>query len=543
MALESNLGTGDRDVVLDTMFAQHPDALVVAIADSGIFMPMPPGVPLTGQQVITGARAAVDLVVSEDQVTVIEAWSRLRVAGAANALVRPLADPEQTVRLHFVDARHRYGTILGFITDFSGALQAGQRIGDVEVVPRVGVVRKDPVAVIIEVDAATPRMLGWPVEELVGRRTLDLLHPDDHQRAIESWMDMLAAPGATRRVRLRHRHRDGHYLWLEITNHNLLNDPGHNCVIAEMLNISDEMAAHEALQANELLLRRLTETLPLGVLQLDPQFRVIYQNEQAAEMFGTELDQVVGPWGTDPVPATERPAVNAALRDAFKAGVDADLESGYHHPTGGMRRYSMNIRPLLSPTDEVSGVVVCVADVTEAARLREELKHHATFDSLTGCLNRASILAEMDRHLAGSTGVAAVFIDLNQFKEINDSLGHAAGDDLLRYVAASLRTAVRGTDLLGRIGGDEFLIVAREVSGRAEAQRIGESLAAHLATCAIELDGRRVQVRASIGVAFAQAGETRADALIARADAAMYQAKRLRTGPLGLVVCPAQSAA
>jgi diguanylate cyclase (GGDEF)-like protein/PAS domain S-box-containing protein len=408
--------------------------------------------------------------------------------------------------------------------------------------------------VISHVDDALPRMLGWAVEELVGKRTLELVHPEDHQRAIASWMDMLAAPGATRRVRLRHRHRDGHHLWLEITNHNLLNNPQYNCVIAEMVNISDEMAAQEALRANEQLLRRLTEALPLGVLQIDPAWRLIYQNERAIEMFGAQVGERVGVETATGLADVDRSTVRAALTAALTEGTDADLEVDYHHPVDGLRRCSANIRVLQSPSGGVSGVVICVSDITESARLRAELQHHATYDSLTGCLNRASVLVSMERFLTGGPaagsegggpaagdgpGVAAVFIDLDGFKEINDSLGHAAGDDLLRYVATALRAAVRGTDLIGRIGGDEFLIVAPHVVGLAEARQIGENIAAHLATCGIELDGRWVKVRASIGVAWTRAGAVAADALVARADAAMYQAKRERSGPLALAVQPA----
>jgi diguanylate cyclase (GGDEF)-like protein/PAS domain S-box-containing protein len=534
MAHEANLDVVDRDLVLDTMFAQHPGAMVVAINDNGLFTPMPGAVPLTGQHVISGGPSALELVVPADRVTVIEAWEQLKREGVANALVHPLTVPTETVQLHFVDARHRYGVVLGFVTDFSGALGSAAGI-EVEVVPRLGVVRKDPVAVIVEVDTATPRMLGWSEDELLGRRTLELVHPEDHQRAIDTWVDMLANPGATRRVRLRHRHRDGHYVWLEITNHNHLNDPDRNCVVAEMLDISDEMAAQEALAASELLLRRLTEALPVGVTQIDPELTVTYQNERSMEMFGPRV-------GTSIDPATMRndgPKVVLALLAALRENVDSDLEVSYVAQDGEPRRCALNIRPLAAQT----GVVVCATDITESARLREELRQLATFDALTGLHNRASILAALGDVRPAGAGSAVVFLDLDGFKEINDSLGHAAGDALLRYVAGELPKAVRGTDLIGRLGGDEFLVVAHDVAGPAEARRIGEQIADHLAGCWLELGDRRVPVRASIGVAWSDARNPDADALVARADTAMYQAKRQRTGRSGLVVSTTHAAA
>ena len=534
--------------MLEAVLAKHPDGLISAIDENGLFVPMPASVPMTTQRVITGRASALQLVTAEDRVVVIDAWTRAGKTGVANALVHPEADPNQTVRLHFIDVRAQHGVFVGLLTDFAGLAGFGQRLSIGEIAPKSSAVRKDAVAVITSVDVATPKMLGWTEEELLGRRTLELVHPDDHQRAIESWMDMLAAPGGTRRVRLRHQHRKGHYLWLEITNHNLLNDPEHACVVAEMVDISDEMAAQEALRANEQLLRRLTEALPLGVLQIDSDRRVIYQNERAVEIFGLALDEAIG---EAVVADADRPALRAALNRALADGGDADLECGY----GGDRLCHVSVRPLTAPSGDVTGAVLCVADVTEAARLRAELTHHATYDALTGCLNRASIMAATTNYLAdagapvgaggpGRTGgVAAIFIDLNRFKEINDTLGHAAGDDLLIYVASALRGAIRDTDLLGRLGGDEFLIVARDVPGLDEAAHLGEQLTAHLSTCGLELAGRWVNVQASIGVAWAAAGRTDVDALIARADEAMYQAKRQRTGPLGLVVSPAQAAA
>jgi hypothetical protein len=146
------------------------------------------------------------------------------------------------------------------------------------------------------------------------------------------------------------------------------------------------------------------------------------------------------------------------------------------------------VRPLTAPSGDVTGAVLCVADVTEAARLRAELTHHATYDALTGCLNRASIMAAARNHETG--GVAAILIDLNRFKEINDTLGHAAGDDLLIYV----------TSALGERAGQHRRGLGR---GRPDRRR-------------------------------------RADR---RADEAMYQAKRQQTGPLGLVVSRPQAAA
>ncbi len=171
-------------------------------------------------------------------------------------------------------------------------------------------VRKNEVAVLVEVDEVTSQLLGWSEDDMVGRTSLEFIHPDDQQLAVENWMQMLSSHGPGRKVRLRHKHRDGFWVWVEITNHNLLDDPESNCVLAEMHDISNEMAAdkapparassgsrwgtlsdqplrlHEALRAREQLLHRLAEALPLGVLQVDAEGRIVYTNHRLHTILG-----------------------------------------------------------------------------------------------------------------------------------------------------------------------------------------------------------------------------------------------------------------
>jgi len=133
----------------------------------------------------------------------------------------------------------------------------------------------DEVGVFLEVDEALTQILGRSGADLVGQLSLEFIHPDDHELAIDNWMQMLATRGPISRVRLRHLHSDGSWIWMEITNHNMLEDPAYGYVVAEMMDISDEMAAHEELRAREQLLERLAEALPVGVVQVDADGRVI----------------------------------------------------------------------------------------------------------------------------------------------------------------------------------------------------------------------------------------------------------------------------
>jgi diguanylate cyclase (GGDEF)-like protein/PAS domain S-box-containing protein len=380
-----------------------------------------------------------------------------------------------------------------------------------EMRPRLVTMRKDQTAVIIGAGPEVGPLLGYAPSELIGIRSLDLVHPDDHERAIAGWMDMLSTPaGSARRVRLRHLHRDGHAVWFEITNHNHLTDPEQPVVVAEMLDISDEMAAQEAVRAAEQLMRRLTETLPMGVLQIGADRRVSFANDRAVRLAGAR--------------AGEELRLDSITPEMLASGDDADLE----YDRNG-RRIRANVRTLTDDSGAVTGAIVCLADVTEDVRLREELRHRATYDPLTGGYNRAATLAALEEP-GGDIGTAVIFCDLDGFKQVNDRYGHAAGDRLLTHVAARLRLAVGASGVVGRIGGDEFLIICRDVAGPARAREIGDDLRADLEKTPVEFAGHVLTPQVSVGVAWSRPGDLSPDELVARADAAMYEAKKVRTG-------------
>jgi diguanylate cyclase (GGDEF)-like protein/PAS domain S-box-containing protein len=169
-----------------------------------------------------------------------------------------------------------------------------------------------------------------------------------------------------------------------------------------------------------------------------------------------------------------------------------------------------------------------LVDTTEQKRLQEQLVHDALHDPLTGLANRVLFRDHVERAIAGRhrrrRDVAVLFLDLDNFKVVNDSLGHRAGDRLLAEVGRRLSATIRATDIAARQGGDEFTILLDGVRGVAEATASAERIAAALGK-PIELDGRSIVVAVSIGIAMAGGPEVAADDLLAHADAAMYEAK------------------
>jgi PAS domain S-box-containing protein len=396
----SRLDPSALDAVLDTLLDNNPRALVFAIAANGIFTQMPESFPLGMRYVLNGGHAsALDLVIPDDVSPIIEAWTEARLTGCSRVTVHLSTDRDRAVTLHYVDALHRFGIYVGLLevegTETSViALNVAPPLR-----PRVAQVRKNELAFVLSIDAATTQLLGWTPEEMVGRRSLEFLDREDHARAISSWMDMLRSPGSRRRIRVRHKHRDGSWLWFEMTNYNLLNDPEHGYVLTEMLDITDEMLAQEALRAREHLLRRLAEALPQGIFQVEPRGAVVYRNERLRSILGSDsvasVDDVLAT-----VTSPYRDALRAALEAAVVDGHDADLEVGLRRAASDLRRCNFNVRALTDDVGAVTGAIVCVADVTESVQMRKELEERATFDVLTRTYNRASILHVLEQTLA-----------------------------------------------------------------------------------------------------------------------------------------------
>jgi len=281
------------------------------------------------------------------------------------------------------------------------------------------------------------------------------------------------------------------------------------------------------------LLRRLTETLPLGVFQVDTSRSIVYRNARLATILGNKPAASLDKQLANVLPA-DRPKLKQALDAVLIEGRDVDLEVALRRAKQDVRRCTFSLRVLTDDSGTITGAIVSVTDVTETVRLREELEDRATFDELTRRHNRASILQVLERTLAdqprSGAGTGAVFVDLDHFKEINDRFGHAAGDVLLVEVAQRLGRAVRGFDVVGRLGGDEFLVVCSRVENPNEALRIAERIADAIGATDLQLGDVMLTPSASIGVAWSNSEGMNADALVALADVAMYESKRRRQG-------------
>jgi diguanylate cyclase (GGDEF)-like protein/PAS domain S-box-containing protein len=539
---EEHLEAGALETVLTSLLAIYPDAPVAAHRPDGVMVPMPDSVPLRGNPVLE-ARSGLDLIIRDDRV--LKGWERVLAEGAASYPVHPVGRPDITGTVYGLDLRETHGVILVLSVFAPIDLPAGPgTVPEIpEVTPRFTTLWKDQHGSILKVDEAITKLLGWSAEEMVGHRSTEFIHPDDQELAIDNWMEMLASPGPGRRVRLRHRRRDESWVWLEATNHNLLNDPDHRCVVSEMVDISEEMAAHEELRAREQLLDGVAEAIPVGLFQVDANRHIVYTNDRLHEILAVaRAESVEVQLAT--VADADKPVLEGALEEVLREGLQADIEVELRlPPTGELRFCAISLRALGQGGGTVKGAIACVSDITDSARMRDELNRRATFDELTGCYNRASIMTVLEENIASGqrhAERAVVFVDLDGFKAVNDQYGHAAGDELLSIVARRLGDVVRDGDMVGRIGGDEFLAVCPDIGGPEQAMRLAERMA-EAQSAEVRVAKGRLVVRVSIGVAWSSGEAVDADTIVAQADNAMYESKREGAGQPKFARAPAAS--
>lgn len=510
---------------LDSWLAGHPDAFVAAVTAAGAPTAIPEGISL-GPQHQTDERSLLELVVPEDLKPVTDAFVAALTRGIGLTKIRMASDPSRPLLLQYVDLRSTHGVVMRLIAsgDELGDGGALSPSGLVSRRPRLGVMTKSEIATVLAIDTALSLMLGWSETDMVGHQNLEFIHPDDHMRAIDNWMSRMNADNlaTVQTVRLRYLCKDGSWLWLETSNESHLEADGTTVVIARLFDVSEEMAAVEALRHSEGFLRRLTDTVPVGLFHIAADGSVAFVNPVLHALIGdrpvsTRTDL------TESLVVDDAALLDGAIDVVLAEGVDSDLDFLLPARDGRARSACrVNLRAI-TDGDAILGVLGCVVDVTE-------LRSMADTDVLTGLHNRRSVMEGLTASLEADEGnVAAVYLDLDHFKPVNDRHGHRVGDLLLKAVADRLRDRVRPSDVVGRLGGDEFLVVCPGVSGPEAALAMARRVQSAFDD-PFQLSGLSVAMTASVGVACGEPGLP-ADELAAAADGAMYDAKRTRGGP------------
>jgi Amt family ammonium transporter len=276
------------------------------------------------------------------------------------------------------------------------------------------------------------------------------------------------------------------------------------------------------------LMEDVLASIPEGVAILHGS-HVLYINPAFSTMFGFSVDEVSGGDLADFIVPETRQSENAVLRKLVDQQGRVALETVYMNKAGELMDVSMQAAPLLVSGDR-AGYVLTFRDIGERKEVEIRLQHDAMHDVLTGLPNRALFmdrlkLALSRRERRRERGCAVMFLDLDQFKALNDSLGHAAGDRVLVAVAERLSSVLRPEDTAARLGGDEFAIVVENVASIRDLEVVADRVLAEL-NRPFEILGHRVQMLVSIGAALADDRHEIPDHLVRDADLAMYRAKQ-----------------
>ena len=462
---------------------------------------------------------------------------------AATLLVEMLAEPgatrEMQMRLRHRDGSYRTvdsigesrlddpavkGVVLN-IRDITDRAEAERALRSVQERFRSLVQHSSDVITVVDAEAtisyASPSMthvLGYDPVEVIGMNALDLIHPEDRDRVFEASAKAIddAAPAT---VEYRTLTKSGEIRVFEAITTDLTGEPSVSGFVTNARDVTERQAAeHQAARLIEVL-EKSNEVVVLS----DPSGRLVYANPRAQEFLGLGDEHDVGELSS--FESRQR------LREEVMPLVRAH---GLWTGELTLRTAEGNDVPVIATlqahreNSEIVLISTLAHDITDLKRAQHRLEYEATHDALTGLPNRAMFLevgeqalGRAERH--GAT-TAVLFLDLDGFKEVNDSLGHDAGDRVLVEIARNLRVSVRTGDLVARLGGDEFCVLCENIESLDEMRELGERLC-NTASLPMSVHGREVKIGASIGVSFDAGGEGKIGNLLRQADVALYRAK------------------
>ena len=371
-------------------------------------------------------------------------------------------------------------------------------------------------------------LVGRELHEVLGSGWLQTVHPDD----LEALQEARSRPGRTR-FRVRHvlpaggvRHVDVTLVPLEV------DEAAGGVRVRSVVSVHDvteavEQAGRDLRQ--ERRFRRLFDSAAVGMAVCAVDGLVLDVNPAYCALLHIDAGDLVGRRVHDVVLSQDGPFRWDGAVAALQAGLALPLGEQHVRRPDGTSFWAQASMALGVGDDGDEVVIAQLLDVDEQHHQRLELALRADHDELTGLANRAAVLAAVSRGLLGRSGFLAVlFCDLDRFKNVNDSLGHATGDEVLRAVARRLQATVRSSDLVGRLGGDEFVVLLHDVEDPSHAQVTAARVGAALAV-PVEVGGQQLTCGVSVGITVVDLAERPdgldADTLLRDADTEMYDAK------------------
>ena len=382
------------------------------------------------------------------------------------------------------------------------------------------------------VSVAGTNTLGYDGDERAGHHIAEHIHPDDLPKIFDVIERVRRTTGFDERVVARARHKDGSWRVFDARvfdaslKSNLKGSVLRVRDITEEVESPAEGPAPETEQVDRFL--SLAEVVPLGILSADARGWVAYSNAAAQKIFGLADDLLNGDGWEKVVLDADRPSVAQAMAETLQT--ESQRKVTFRVVDGISQRWVHAKFVPVSSHDTVTGWIATIEDITDQRRLESELSHRATHDPLTSLPNRL-LLEDRLRQATGrlrrdSTSITVLFIDLDGFKEINDTLGHKAGDEVLVEVGRRLRGIMRDVDTVARLGGDEFVAICESLPQH-EADEVVERIVKAFEEPLL-VDGQSLRVGASIGVSRTNDPLVDVVDLLAVADQSMYRDKQRR---------------
>jgi diguanylate cyclase (GGDEF)-like protein/PAS domain S-box-containing protein len=376
------------------------------------------------------------------------------------------------------------------------------------------------------------RILGYGPGGLIGKNPFSIIHPREADAAREAFQRLvkMKSHDAEFSMELRYRKADGTWIYLETVGVNRLHYPGINGIVLTSRDVTERKLAEQALKASEQRYMLAMEGASDGMWEVDTVAKTLYVSPRLRSMLGYREEELTTPAAWEAlIHPQDLEAYRRALHEHL-SGASPHLECEFRmRAADGEYRWvfcrGKAARDKYGKPLRVAGSVI---DVTERKRAEARIEQLATRDPLTALPNRVLLHDRLQQHLIGcqrsGTSLALLFIDLDRFKTINDSLGHHVGDELLKQVAQRLEKCVRRDDTLARLGGDEFVVVLAGIREETDAAQVAQKLLRGLAEPYL-IQGRQLATTASIGIAIHPYDGQDIATLMKNADTAMYHAK------------------
>jgi diguanylate cyclase (GGDEF)-like protein/PAS domain S-box-containing protein len=378
----------------------------------------------------------------------------------------------------------------------------------------------------LEVNDAFVSMSGYPRGELVGRSSLAMgLWVDEADR--DSVVSALRDGRAVAEQKMHFRKKYGEIL-TTLFSAQVVNLSQGPCILASIGDISALERTEQELQRSRRWLSDLIEHSGALICVKDRVGRYELVNSRWEQVTGLKREDTIGRTDEELFPGPSAKQFRLNDVEAMKSQTELEIEETLEDTHG--KRFFISIKfPLYGEYGTVTGICGMMTEITARKEAEEKVRYLATHDGLTNLPNLGlakdrltMALGVARRH---NTMVAVMFIDLDGFKAVNDTLGHEAGDRVLEKTAQRMTSCVRETDTVARVGGDEFLIVATGLRTQGAVVRIAEKVVRRVAEPVILDDGQRASVSASVGIALCRLCGEDSDRLIKAADAAMYRVK------------------